>query len=261
MDTLARHPRNAAAAFGPRPSRLEPDPLPLPDVGRPPRHRLCREGTPPIGLEFLGAKATLGGYLMPCPCCVQGWCLLVPDGEPYGYASASSTAARAAARVPTSPGGTPGAAWTCRRSPPSSPDEKGRRYAVAAVRNEMRQLLERRPADPVRGLSSVAFKAGQFMAATGFDQDDHPRRPAARRRRPGRRARGRQDTARPGARRRSGQAAERAGMKKKPANVVDFGLANVAREAGVPVPADGRAGASSRSSGPTTSSSTSTSPA
>jgi hypothetical protein len=64
---------------------LEPDPLPLPDVGRPPRHRLCSEGTPPIGLEFLGAKATLGGYLMPCPCCVQGWALLVPTGEPYSY--------------------------------------------------------------------------------------------------------------------------------------------------------------------------------
>jgi hypothetical protein len=51
------------------------------------------------------------------------------------------------------------------------PDEKGRRYAVAAVRNEMRQLLERRPADPARGLASVAFKAGQFMAASGFTQE------------------------------------------------------------------------------------------
>ena len=66
-------------------SLLEPDPLPLPDVGRPPLHRLCPEGTPPIGLEVLGARATTGGYLVPCPCCVQGWCLLVPDGQPYGY--------------------------------------------------------------------------------------------------------------------------------------------------------------------------------
>src|SRR5690242_17475470 len=151
--------------------RLEPDPLPLPGVGRPPRHRLCPEGTPPIGLEFLGAKATTGGYLLPCPACVQGWCLLVPDGQPYGY---SISLQHGCSRGCAGPDIAWWHAWRCMDLPPEPavvPDQKGRRYAVAAVRGEMRRLLELRPADPVRGLSAVAFKAGQFMAATGFDQD------------------------------------------------------------------------------------------
>src|SRR3954449_11525337 len=151
--------------------RLEPDPLPLPDVGRPPRHRRCPEGTLPIGLEFLGAKAAIGGYLLPCPACVQGWCLLVPTGEPYGY---GVSLGHGCSRGCAGPDIAWWHAWRCMDLPPEPavvPDEKGRRYAVAAVRNEMRRLLELRPADPVRGLSTVAFKAGQFMAATGFGQD------------------------------------------------------------------------------------------
>jgi hypothetical protein len=64
--------------------QLEPDPLPVP-AGEVPRHRLCPEGTPPDGFDFLGAKATVGGYMAPCPACQQGWCLLLPDGQPYGY--------------------------------------------------------------------------------------------------------------------------------------------------------------------------------
>src|SRR3954463_5846856 len=131
--------------------RLEPDPLPLPDVGRPPHHRLCPEGTPPIGLEFLGAKATTGGYLLPCPCCVQGWALLVPTGEPCSY---TVSLGHGCSRGCAGPHIAWCHAWRCMDLPPEPavvPDEKGRRYAVAAVRNEMRQLLERRPADPVRG--------------------------------------------------------------------------------------------------------------
>ena len=149
---------------------LEPDPLPV-LAGDPPRHRLCPEGTPPIGLEFLGVKATVGGYLLSCPCCVQGWALLVPDGQPYGY---GVSLGHGCSRGCAGPDIAWWHAWRCMDLPPEPavvPDEKGRRYAVAAVRGEMRRLLELRPADPVRGLSTVAFKAGQFMAATGFDQD------------------------------------------------------------------------------------------
>src|SRR3954466_11985500 len=151
--------------------RLEPDPLPLPDVGRPPPHRRCPEGTPPIGLEFLGTKATLGGCLLPCPCRVQGWALLVPTGEPYSY---TVSFGHGCSRGCAGPDIAWWHDWRCMDLPPEPavvPDEKGRRYAVAAVRNEMRQLLERRPADPARGLSAVAFRAGQFMAASGFTQE------------------------------------------------------------------------------------------
>ena len=150
---------------------LEPDPLPLPDVGRPPRHRLCPEGTPPIGLEFLGAKATLGGYLLPCPCCVQGWALLVPTGEPYSYAVSLG---HGCSRGCAGPDIAWWHAWRCMDLPPE-PAVVARREgpAVRGGRGAERdapapRAQARRPgARPRR----VAFKAGQFMAASGFTQE------------------------------------------------------------------------------------------
>src|SRR3954447_1427995 len=146
--------------------RLRPDPLPLPDVGRPPRDRLCPEGTPPIGLEFLGATATLGGYLLPCPCCVQGWALLLPTGEPYGYRVALEHGCSRGCAVEDI------ARWhlvrcgELPRDPPPPPDERARRYGAAVVRGELRRLLESPPADRLGGLRRAAFVAGQFLDGT-----------------------------------------------------------------------------------------------
>src|SRR3954454_18430702 len=129
---------------------LEPDSLPLPDVGRPPRHRLCPEGTPPIALKFLGAKPTTGGYLLPCPRCVQGWALLVPTGEPYSYTvSLGHGCSRGCAAEDI-------AHWHMLRNgelppvPTDRPDQRAQRYGAAVVRNELRRLRERPPADPLR---------------------------------------------------------------------------------------------------------------
>jgi hypothetical protein len=166
--------RRPAASFRqplpPAVPALDPDELPVP-AGEPPRHRLCPQGAPPIGLEFLGARATIGGYLMPCPCCVRGWSLLVPDGTPYGYAIALTHGC--------SHGCEPEhiAWWQLWRSmemppePEIATDERSRRYATAAMRGELRELLERRPADPLPGLARLAYRAGQFTATAGFRED------------------------------------------------------------------------------------------
>src|SRR3954465_6478942 len=111
------------------------------------------------------------GTPLPFPRVRQGWCLLVPDGQPYGY---TVSLGHGCSRGCAGPDIAWWHAWRCMDLPPEPagvPDEKGRRYAVAAVRGELRRLLERRPADPARGLASVAFTAGQFMAATGVAQD------------------------------------------------------------------------------------------
>src|SRR3954466_947498 len=149
--------------------RLEPDPLPLPDVGRPPRHRLCPEGTPPIGLEFLGVKATVGGYLMPCPCCVRGWALLVPTGEPYSY---SVSLGHGCSRGCAGHDIAWWHAWRCMDLPPvpiDPPDQRARRYGAAILRNELQRLREHPPAAPLAVLKRAAYVGGQFLDTAGLD--------------------------------------------------------------------------------------------
>jgi hypothetical protein len=155
--------------FPPHPiPREEPDELPVP-AGDPPRHRLCPEGTPPIGLEFLGAEATVGGYLLPCPCCVQGWCLLLPDGQPYGYAVSLRHGCSRGCSAEDIAWWDAWRSMSLPREPVAPPDERARRYGAAVAGNELRRLVERPPADPLAGLRRAAFVAGQFLDSAGLD--------------------------------------------------------------------------------------------
>jgi hypothetical protein len=68
---------------------VEPGPLPFP-AGEPSREALCPAGTPPGGLAYLGARATVRCWMVSCPECLAGWLAVLPSGSPFGYRPAVS---------------------------------------------------------------------------------------------------------------------------------------------------------------------------
>src|SRR4051794_33282706 len=82
MPTDMDAPRRGANGAARPDDRIAPDPLPF-AVGEPPPHLLARDGVPPDGFTFLGAKRTVGGWFYPCPHCCRGWTVLVPAGAGY----------------------------------------------------------------------------------------------------------------------------------------------------------------------------------
>lgn len=146
---------------------IEPDPPPF-APGQPPPITLSLAGTPPCGFEFLGAKPTVRGWLLPCPCCVQGWCALLPsDADPHGY--------ELAAEAGCSRGCSPEdiawwQAWRLGELPsqvPREPDRQARRYLAGAVRHAARRIVEAQ--DPLAVLKREAFALGSLAAGTGAD--------------------------------------------------------------------------------------------
>lgn len=133
----------------------------------------CAEGTPPLGLEFLGATATAAAYVMPCPCCLLEAVALVPDGTPYGY--------RVAVELGCGGDCPPELiawwhAWRLGELPaeaPAAPTARARAYARAAAAAELRSLAA--PAarrDPGRAMRDVAFRIGRILEPGGLPADD-----------------------------------------------------------------------------------------
>jgi hypothetical protein len=143
-------------AFDADRDRIEPDPLPVP-AGAAPFVTVATSG-PPDGLTFLGARETVGGWLLHCPCCCSGWVPLAPRGDGY--------------EIELSIGCTRGCDpneitwWHCWRTgtlpPETEPDERQRRYARGAVKNALAAALEGK--NPL----SAARDAGRFAAAAGY---------------------------------------------------------------------------------------------
>lgn len=146
--------------------RIEPDPLPcLP--GTPPAKMRRPDGRPPCGYTFMGAKATVDGYLLPCPLCWRGWVPLAPNRhEPDGY--------RLAVEVGCSRGCDDAAEMMrahllclSKLSPPPPPSARERAYATACARRILRDL----PARPsLPRLRSAAHELGSWLEAGDLDE-------------------------------------------------------------------------------------------
>jgi hypothetical protein len=142
--------------------------LPPVQAGEPPRHLLTRSGIPPCGFEFLGAKATVKSWLLPCPACCLGWVPLMPDGTSDGY--------RLAAEIGCSVGCEAPAVfwWQAWRlgellaREPAQADERAQRYARGALRRILGELPDR---PTVPELRRAAFAAGRWLAAGDLPAD------------------------------------------------------------------------------------------
>jgi hypothetical protein len=148
---------------------IEPDPLPFP-LGEPPRRLQARDGAPPDGLEYLGARSTRGGWLYPCPSCCRGHVLLVPsENDPYGYEIGLSAGC--------SRGCDPAAiAWwqlvRLGEIPPPEPaeeTERSRHYVRGALRHAVHRILK--DTDPAARLSREAYELGRLAASAGIDPE------------------------------------------------------------------------------------------
>jgi hypothetical protein len=135
---------------------------------------------PPDGFEFLGAKPAPGGrwYRYLCPSCCAATVALVPDGT--GWRMASEMGCSRGCPQPLVE------LWQLIRLgepvPPPPPDERGRRYALAAVRRIVREL----PAKPsLPELKRAAFACGGWVEAGWLDSDPVARALAAAARRAG----------------------------------------------------------------------------
>ena len=140
--------------------RLEPDPLPVP-AGRAPFPAMA-PGSPPDGLGFLGAKETVAGWLLPCPCCCQGWVALACRGHSYdlhlgiGCTRGCDPAHIAWWRL-----------WRLGEVPPQVVDDPRRAYAYA--RGVIRRIFEGLPPRPSEStLRAAAYAAGRWAEAGGI---------------------------------------------------------------------------------------------
>src|SRR4051794_8167283 len=118
---------------------VEPGPLPFPEGEPEFGEAWAPGGVKPFGLEFLGCRDTLNGFLCPCPTCLVGWCAVLPDGTEFGY--------RLGVEYGCSDGCEPKLvawwhAWRMGELPPKQePSEGQRRYARGAVRRSIGDAL------------------------------------------------------------------------------------------------------------------------
>jgi hypothetical protein len=138
--------------------RQEPiDPLPFPP-GDPPRQLLARDGTPPDGFLWLGAKATVRCWLLPCPACCQGWAQILPDGD--GYRLAAEIGCSIGCEAPEILWWQ---SWRLGEIPPCEPaaaDERSRRRAAGIVSRILTDVPER-PSE--RQLTAAAYQSGRWL--------------------------------------------------------------------------------------------------
>lgn len=158
---------------GARPEILPPPPPLPPEVADelPAGDLWAPAGTPPCAFEFMGAKPTSIGWLVPCPRCCQGWAALRPDGTAFGY--------RLAAHLGCSAGCQPAeiALWHALRlgdlaavhrlRPQPEPDEEERRYLIGALRHAARRIGEAR--EPLTALRREARSLAALAAGIGAD--------------------------------------------------------------------------------------------
>lgn len=176
MDTTATCRRDSARPQHqpPLPPSLPIEPLPeLPDdvLGQPPIGLRCPAGTPPDGFTFPGAKATKGGWLLPCPCCCHGWVALKPNGTRYGYHIAAELSCTGEKCAPADI--TWWQAWRCGElvwRDLVEPGTQGRRYFIGACRNAIRRVLAAK--DSCQHLAVEVYGLGQLAAGTGIEHED-----------------------------------------------------------------------------------------
>ena len=144
------------------------DQLPFPPGDAPPE-LTCSLGCEPYGQwRYFNPKATVGGHLITCPCCCQGWAALVPDpADPTDYMIFFEAGC--------SRGCPPEElvwwlAWRLGERPPAPPpDERERRYCRACCRRLVGDL-EERPADQKeRLLAHTAYESGRWAARERVD--------------------------------------------------------------------------------------------
>lgn len=138
-------------------------PCPLPS-GTPPGEMWAPLGTPP---DIRAAVPTVRCWMAPCPCCLEGWCAVIPDGSRCGY--------RLAHEIGCSDGCEPAdvawwSLWRAGELPPRErveASERGRRYAFGAAKHAARRIVE--AADPLARLRREAYSLGGIAAGTGTD--------------------------------------------------------------------------------------------
>ena len=146
--------------------RIEPDPLPFAPGDLEPE-RWAEDGLPPDGFTFLGARRTVGGWLMPCPICCAGWVPLVPAGDGYrlgvevGCSRGCDDAAEMMRMHLLRLGELP-------TREAVEPDERARRYATGAIRRILGSLPERPSQTQLR---RAAFDAGSWLEAGHLPAD------------------------------------------------------------------------------------------
>jgi hypothetical protein len=140
--------------------RIEPDPLPVP-AGRAPFPTVA-PGGPPDGLEFLGARETVAGWLLPCPCCCQGWVPLAARGGAYElHLSIGCTRGCDPAYIAW------WHSWRLGEIPPRLAEDRERAYRYA--RGAIRRVLAGLPPNPSeRSLRGAAYAAGRWAEAGGL---------------------------------------------------------------------------------------------
>ena len=149
-------PRQGADGNARPDDRLEPDPLPFPP-GDPPPELWCEHGTPPDGFIWLGAKASVRCWLLPCPACCRGWVPVVPSAsDERDYAIGPIGCTRGCSHHDV-------AAWhrlKIGQPQPYQPDERARRYARRVIENR----LDEAPDDPRR----AAFVCARWCHCAGL---------------------------------------------------------------------------------------------
>jgi hypothetical protein len=138
--------------------RIEPDPLPVP-AGPAPFPTVAPGGLPD-GLEFLGARETVAGWLLPCPACCRGWVPLAARGDAYElHLGIGCTRGCDPAHIVW---------WRCWRTGELPPlvEDQGRAYRYA--RGAIRRVLKGLPPRPSEGaLRAAAYAAGRWAEAGG----------------------------------------------------------------------------------------------
>ena len=118
----------------------------------------------PFGLEFIGCRATLEGFMLPCPSCCTGWVPVLPDGTQFGYRLASEAGCSDGCDGPSVAWWH---AWRMGELPPrAQPDERAKRYALGCIK---RALVDIPDKPTLAQLKGAAFEIGSWLQAGGLD--------------------------------------------------------------------------------------------
>lgn len=164
---IAAHTQRRSA-MGRRPAQARLAPMPADHAGR---EAMAIYGAPvpppPCGFEFMGAVRSPNPWiwLLPCPVCVRGRVAVVYGLDRWELRAEHGCSGDACA---------PSHilwwhAWRLGEQPPRPPvDERGRRYAQAALRRVMESLPAR---CTLANLRAVAEQAGHWLEAADLDPD------------------------------------------------------------------------------------------